>query len=377
MKSIVMGLFENKSRAQTVAQELAKAGFNRSDIHQASNESEFSRAISGTHMLDEESRFYTNEIRRGGSLISVETTPERAERVAQILRSHNARIADFRQMDEREVAIPVIEEELQIGKRMVERGGVRIYSHVTEHPVEQQVHLREERINVERRPVDRIASEQDMGVFQQGRIEVTEMAEEPVIAKQPHVVEEVIVSKELVDHTETIRDTARRADVEIERLSEIGERRAPAQPPAARRMEESGMAASHQAHAAIPNDLRRLKDLRDYEVAENEVDPRGWRLVGRDGHDIGKIDSLIASPSAGRAYFAVVDTGGWLQNKLFAVPLAVISFDRAQSKARAPYIKEQFRSAPEYHESDRDFHRHFDYWSGSTGGFAGVAGSGR
>jgi uncharacterized protein (TIGR02271 family) len=117
---------------------------------------------------------------------------------------------------EADVSIPVVEETLQVGTREVERGGVRVYSHVTEQPVEQQVHLRDERVTVERRPVDRPASERDLAAFEEGTIEVTETHEEPVVRKQARVVEEVVIGKDVEEHTETVRDTVRRTEVDVE-----------------------------------------------------------------------------------------------------------------------------------------------------------------
>ncbi|MGH9855564.1 MAG: YsnF/AvaK domain-containing protein [Blastocatellia bacterium] len=218
MKTIVIGLFDNGSRAQTVARQLAEAGFDAKGIQIASNESEFKNAIAGAGVAPDEAAYYIGEIKRGAAVVTVEASIDQAEQAVQIMRSHDARIAGLRA--ERELAFPVIEEELRIGKRMVEHGGVRIYGRVTERPVEQEVHLREERINVKHRQVDRIASEQDLGMFRDVLVEVTEMSEEPVVTKESHVVEEVIISKEVVDHPQTIRETLRRADVEVERLSE-------------------------------------------------------------------------------------------------------------------------------------------------------------
>ncbi len=111
--------------------------------------------------------------------------------------------------------VPVVEEELRVGKREVEEGGVRVTSHVTERPVEEHVELRDERVNVERRPVDRPASDRD---FRDRSIEARERHEEAVVDKRARVVEEVIVTREAGTHTEDIRDTIRRTDVEIERL---------------------------------------------------------------------------------------------------------------------------------------------------------------
>ena len=123
-----------------------------------------------------------------------------------------------RTLNENEVALPVIEEELQVGKREVQRGGVRVYSHVTETPVEETVQLHEEHVNVERRPVDRPLTAADSAAFKEENFELRETAEEAVISKQARVVEEVVVGKTATDRTETVRDTVRRTDVEVEQL---------------------------------------------------------------------------------------------------------------------------------------------------------------
>jgi uncharacterized protein (TIGR02271 family) len=112
----------------------------------------------------------------------------------------------------------VIEEEVQVGKRTVSRGGVRVYSRVTEKPVEEQVQLRKEQVSVERRPVNRPVSGTDREAFKEGTIEMTETSEEAVVSKQARVVEEVVVRKDAQERTETVRDTVRRTDVEVEKL---------------------------------------------------------------------------------------------------------------------------------------------------------------
>jgi hypothetical protein len=94
---------------------------------------------------------------------------------------------------------------------------VRAYSHVTEHPVEEKVRLREEHAEVSRRKVDRPASEADLRAARDTSFEVRETSEEPVISKESRVVEEVSVGKEAKERTETVRDTERRTEVEVER----------------------------------------------------------------------------------------------------------------------------------------------------------------
>jgi uncharacterized protein (TIGR02271 family) len=119
---------------------------------------------------------------------------------------------------DREVAVPVIEEELKVGKRAVRRGGVRVYSRVTERPVEEQVHLREEHVTVERRPVNRAVTDADTGTLRDSEIVLTETAEEAVATKEARVIEEVVVGKTTTERTETVRDTVRRTDVDVEQI---------------------------------------------------------------------------------------------------------------------------------------------------------------
>ena len=111
--------------------------------------------------------------------------------------------------------IPVTEEQLVVGKRAVQSGRVRIYGRVTEKPVEQSVQLQNERVTVDRRAVDRPVGAGDNK--DDVVIEITETKEEPVIGKQERVIEEIVIGKTTEEHTETVRDTVRRKDVEVER----------------------------------------------------------------------------------------------------------------------------------------------------------------
>jgi hypothetical protein len=71
---------------------------------------------------------------------------------------------------------------------------------------------------VERRPVDRPATDADLDTFQDRTIEVTESAEEAIVEKRARVVEEVVINKDVDTHTETIRDEVRHTEVEVEPL---------------------------------------------------------------------------------------------------------------------------------------------------------------
>jgi uncharacterized protein (TIGR02271 family) len=114
--------------------------------------------------------------------------------------------------------IPVIEEELRVGKREVNRGSARVRSYVREVPVHEQVSLREEHVDVERRPVsgERIDPARASEMLQDRTIEMTETAEEAVVAKEARVAEEVVVRKTAEEHVEQIDDTVRRTEVDID-----------------------------------------------------------------------------------------------------------------------------------------------------------------
>lgn len=135
---------------------------------------------------------------------------------SDMARPDTSRSADLRDRDG--VTIPVVEEDLNIGKREVEQGGVRINQRVTEKPVEDSINLREEHVNVERKKVDRPISNADMAHMKDETIEVTEHREEPVIHKEARVKEEIRVNRTADQHTETVRDTVRSTEVDVEKI---------------------------------------------------------------------------------------------------------------------------------------------------------------
>ncbi|MGE5563100.1 MAG: YsnF/AvaK domain-containing protein [Bacillota bacterium] len=120
-----------------------------------------------------------------------------------------------------EARIPVVEEEVRIGKRQVVGGGARVRSFTREAPAEEQVVLHDESVDVERRPCERQLTDTDVeagGLFTERVFEIAEMREEPVVTKTAVVREEVIVRKKVHERTETIRDTLRHTEVEVEDL---------------------------------------------------------------------------------------------------------------------------------------------------------------
>ncbi len=111
--------------------------------------------------------------------------------------------------------IKVMEERLRVGKREVAKGAVRVRSYVVERPVEEQVRLHEERIQIERRPVDRAVTDADTA-FQERTVEARATSEEAVVSKEARVVEEIGLHKDVSERTETVRDTVRKTEVDVE-----------------------------------------------------------------------------------------------------------------------------------------------------------------
>jgi len=122
-------------------------------------------------------------------------------------------------------SIPIVEENVQVGKKEVETGGVRLKSRIVEKPVEENLRLREERVTVERTPVDRKATDEDLNNFQEKEIEVIEHAEVPVVSKEARVVEEVKLNKEVENRDETVRETVRKTEVDVENIKGKEKRR--------------------------------------------------------------------------------------------------------------------------------------------------------
>jgi uncharacterized protein (TIGR02271 family) len=116
-----------------------------------------------------------------------------------------------------EQVIPLSEEELQVGKRTVDRGTTSIRRYVVRKPVEESVTLRDETVAVERRrPVTAGEASAPAGAFEERTVEVHQTAEEPVVSKTAHIAEEVVVRKDVTERTETVHDDVRREQVDVQ-----------------------------------------------------------------------------------------------------------------------------------------------------------------
>ena len=275
MINTIVRLFDSAATAQTVVRQLGDKGLARDEIvliekdgkdgrDKTSDADDLIERLHGLGVPEDAARLYGDGVREGKTLVAARVSDIMIDPVMDIMNNSEAvnvqavdvneqtppyrqrnsnqparpsgradtpdseRTAEFtpvrpdqnfdHHLGSQEVALPIVEERLEVGKRVVQRGGIRVNSRVIETPVEETVQLREEHINVERRTVDRPVSEADLAAFKESTIEFTETAEEVVITKHARVVEEVIVSKVVKEHAETVRDTVRRTDVEVEEL---------------------------------------------------------------------------------------------------------------------------------------------------------------
>lgn len=267
MANAVVAVFDEYNEAQSTVNELLVAGFNKNEVRLSAEEEGasarlkedrepegglkgFFNRLFGTDDRDD-IRLYDEAVRHGNYVVTaIASTDEKSELASEVMSHHHpldlderssewlgsdaqesggvsaaqplfqsdqSRSTDESQSTEESRSIPVIEEEVKIGKREVQRGGVRIFQRVSEVPIEEDITLREEQITVERIPVDKVATNADLGAFKEGSTELRELSEEAVISKQARVVEEVHVGKQVTQRKEKIRETARRTDVEVER----------------------------------------------------------------------------------------------------------------------------------------------------------------
>jgi stress response protein YsnF len=169
----------------------------------ASNTPDYDRSSDSDRSSDYDNTRLASDSDRGGLFGNTGTTRDRSDEDATVQR---------------------VEENLEVGKRTVERGGVRVRSRIVERPVEEHIRLREEHVNVERTPVDRPLGQNEMANFQEREIELTERSEVPVVNKEARVVEEIRVSKDVEERQETVRDNVRSTEVDIENLGDTDRR---------------------------------------------------------------------------------------------------------------------------------------------------------
>lgn len=238
MANTLVSLFQSRNEAEQVAKEFRESDFRSGDVQvieggAGKSSQNVAQTLTDSGVPQDAARIYEQGVQQeGGTLVILKVEDDEVDTAMSILERYqpvdmDARFAQAgnttagsRDSLQGETAIPVVAEKLQVGKRSVERGGVRVHTYMTEVPVEEQVRLRDEQVRVERRPVNRPATEADLAAAsREGVIEITETDEEAVVAKSARVVEEVVVGKDTQERVETVRDTVRRTDVEVEEIN--------------------------------------------------------------------------------------------------------------------------------------------------------------
>jgi uncharacterized protein (TIGR02271 family) len=250
----IVTLFDTAAHADAARQNLEGAGFSGGDISIVGNktlnasgaalrEPGLWRRLFGHDIEEHEATVYGRAMDSGGMVLTLRVPETDVPRAMGILDAH--KVVDVQDRAVREglvsaaavaaalpkaaVATPAVttpmakdqvlrlaEEQLNVGKRLVQEGTTRIRRFVTEKPVEAQVTLHEEHAQVVRRAIADPAFIQDVDWSDQ-TVEVTETAEEAVVSKSTRLAEEVVISKEGSDRVETVKDTVRRQQVEVER----------------------------------------------------------------------------------------------------------------------------------------------------------------
>jgi uncharacterized protein (TIGR02271 family) len=265
----ITAMFDNRTDAEEAVSRLVSLGLSRDQVRlvpgyendspAATDRSSegFWDSLRDLFLPDEDQNTYAEGLRRGGFLVTASTNDALYEQALDILDDEGTINIDERAdtwrsegwtgqtttslgqaslqspqqdvgMTSRETSqglgsgassadevIPVVEENLRVGKRDVSHGRVRVRSYMVETPVSEQVSLREERVHVERRPVDRVLDATDRA-FEERTIEAEERAEEAVVSKEARVTEELVIRKDVEQRTETVSDTVRHTEVEVE-----------------------------------------------------------------------------------------------------------------------------------------------------------------
>ncbi|HEX8625952.1 MAG TPA: YsnF/AvaK domain-containing protein [Allosphingosinicella sp.] len=254
MSRTVTALYDTRQEAEAAKQRLASAlDVERVKIIDKDSGGGGSASLGNLYLSNDDRHAYGEGLRRGGFLLCAEVeSGEDHDRIIQLLEESAGVDLEERQQSWKkegwqaysgagtasaqagttgqasratgnvveEQRIPIVEEELRVGKREVTRGGARVRTYVRETPVEEQVTLREEHVSVERRPVQQqqgVQSTQNSeGLLQDREIEMRETSEEAVVQKVANVREELVVRKTAEEHTEQVRDTVRHTEVEVE-----------------------------------------------------------------------------------------------------------------------------------------------------------------
>jgi stress response protein YsnF len=220
MATSVISAFDDQKIASQVIDALLSEGFKDRDIEVLRGRGdELMGEIAEHGFGKEDAREFAEAADKGKTLVAARVPEEKLERAVAIMERFETYQDRGSQGAGAEEAVQVVEEELSVGKRKVASGGVRITTSVSERPVKETVRLREEHVGAERRSADRVLSaEEAEAAFEEKTVEMMGTREKAEVRKEARVVGEVALTKETKERQQTVTDTVRRTDVEVEEI---------------------------------------------------------------------------------------------------------------------------------------------------------------
>lgn len=269
-RETIVTMFSNISLAEGAKRNLIKAGFLDDDIdiisgerlrtegHEARHPG-FWQRLFGNTLEEDQAEVYEDAMRTGGVVLSLRADEDELPRALGILDAHE-------ELTERSAALPddyapddgltapasgtlqengaidplqtdsahrgtartaltgdesdenvlrLAEERLEVGKRLVSEGSTRVRRYTVTDRVSENVSLHEQHAEIFRRPVNETGSP-DQVDWSEKTVEVEETHEQPVVNKTAQIIEEVVLRKEASDRVETINDSVRRQEVDID-----------------------------------------------------------------------------------------------------------------------------------------------------------------
>ncbi|MBP2294824.1 DUF2382 domain-containing protein [Azospirillum rugosum] len=241
MSMTVIGLFQTPEPAHRACQELTKAGCPEESVQLFDTpRDDLASALAEFGIDEEDARAFSGAIAKGAAVIAVEVEDDQADEIRSRLERSEARAVDVYEDEKEEQpergsgeksargerkVLPEVEEQVRIGKRRVVRG-VRASTHVTERPVEKTLTLEEEKVRVRHREADReLSPEEAEKAFKETSVDMTETTEEAEVRKAARLIGEVELTKSTTEHKETVRETARKTEVDVERTGGRGSKK--------------------------------------------------------------------------------------------------------------------------------------------------------
>ena len=214
----IVSTFDDKTIAGKAMRALRDEGFRESDIKilQGGTDALVSELVK-RGFDEDEARGLADAAEQGKTLLAALVSEDKADQAVSIMDRFEAE--GGRGEGRLSASVPVVEEQLVVGKAKLATGGVRVTSSVEELPVEETVTLRDERVSAKQRPADReLTAEEAEAAFEEKTVEVIGTTEEARVSKQARVVGEVALNKTVEEREETVRDTVRKTDVEVEEV---------------------------------------------------------------------------------------------------------------------------------------------------------------